>query len=52
MHASTLQLRFRISIFHFINGEIAAPINHMKWANVPIPVGLMKDIGIFFSMKR
>ena len=29
-----------------------APINHMKRANVPIPVGLMEDIDILFSMKR
>ena len=52
LHASTLQFGFRISILYFIIGEIAAPINHMKWASVPIPVGLMKAIGILFSIKR
>ena len=52
MDASILHLGFRTSIFYFIDGEIAAPRNHMKWANVPIPVGLMKDTDILFSMKR
>ena len=52
MDTSTLHLGFRISIIYFIDGEIVAPINHMKWATVPIPVGLMKDIDILFSMRR
>ena len=30
MNTSTLHLGYRISIFYFIEGEIAAPINHMK----------------------
>ena len=51
IHSSTLYFGFRIWIFYFINGEIAAPINHMKRANVPIPVGLMKAITYLFSMK-
>ena len=52
IHDSTLHFGFRISTFYFINGEIAAPINHMKWASVLIPVGLMQAFGIYFSMKR
>ena len=52
IHSSTLHFGFRISILYFINGEIATPINHIKKANVPILVGLMKAIGILFSIKR
>ena len=35
IQASSLRFVFRISIFLFIMGGIAAPINHMKSANVP-----------------
>ena len=44
--ASTLHFLYRISIFLFINGEIAAPINHMKSANVPKVERFMKATGI------
>ena len=53
IHASTLHLGFRISTFYFINGEIAAPKNRMKWANVLNLVDLVKAIGLlYFSMNR
>ena len=42
IHTPTLHCVFRISIFYFGNGKIAAPTNHMKSANVPFPVGFMK----------
>ena len=50
-HASTLYFLFSISIFLFINGEIAAPLNHMKSANVPIPESFIKGTGIILVWK-
>ena len=49
IHASTLHFGFRISIFYFSDGKIAVPMNHMKSANVPIPVGFMKVTGIYLA---
>ena len=47
--ASNLHFLFRISIFLFINGEIAAQINHMKSANVPKAQSFMKATGIILA---
>ena len=49
IHASTLHFGFRISIFYFNDGKIAAPMNHMKSANVLIPIGFMKATGIYLA---
>ena len=46
IQASTLHFLFWISIFLFINGEVAVPINHMKLANVPKAESFMKATGI------
>ena len=51
MHPSTLHFTFQILIFYFSNGKIAAPMNHMKSANVPIPVGLLKATAIHLASK-
>ena len=49
IHASTLHFLFWISICLFINGEIAAPINNMKSADVPKPESIMMATGIILA---
>ena len=51
IHTRTLHCIFRILIFYFGNGKIAAPTNHMKSANVPFPVGFMKATVIYLAWK-
>ena len=51
IHPPTSHYVFRISIFYFGNGNIAAPTNHMKSANVPFPVGFMKATVIHLAWK-
>ena len=49
IQASSLRFVFRTSIFLFIMGGIAAPINHMKSANVPKAESFMKATGIILA---
>ena len=51
IQASSLRFLFRISIFLFVKGGIAAPINHMKSANVPKAESFMKATGIILARK-